>query len=200
MTSYDVIEYWNKRDNPNSKNPNERNTLKHISFVKKNIHLNDKILDYGPGIGRILPAYGENNKITGYDVSSKYKERLLETARQKKIELDLIIDKAILTEFSFNNNEFDVAVSISVLLHQPPKDIVNIMCLQANPRCASTKGCAAAAREVTRDVLPPHGKAGIYDHTLAVPPELRAGGCVCAHPMLSSRGWDPCREAFVEGG
>ena len=128
MTSYDVIEYWNKRDNPNSKNPNERNTLKHISFVKENIRLNDKILDYGPGIGRILPAYSENNKITGYDVSSKYKERLLETARQKKIELDLIIDKAILTEFSFNNDEFNVVVSISVLLHQPPKDIVNIMC------------------------------------------------------------------------
>ena len=43
-TSYDVIEYWNKRVNPNSKNPNDRNTLKHISFVKENIPLNDKLL------------------------------------------------------------------------------------------------------------------------------------------------------------
>ena len=127
MASYDVIEYWNKRDNPNSKNPNERNTLKHISFVNENIRINDKILDYGPGIGRILPAYNENNKITGYDISSKYRDRLLETARQQKIELELIIDKSILTKFSFRDNEFDVVVSISVLLHQPPRNIVNII-------------------------------------------------------------------------
>ena len=38
---YDVVDYWNNRDNPNSKNPNERNTQKHIDYVKSNIDGND---------------------------------------------------------------------------------------------------------------------------------------------------------------
>ena len=37
----------------------------------------NKILDFGPGVGRILPAYYKKNKITGYDISSNYKKRLI---------------------------------------------------------------------------------------------------------------------------
>ena len=126
--AYDVVEYWNQRDDPNSKIPNERNTKMHIDFVNKNIGINDNILDFGPGIGRILPAYNKLNKITGYDISSKYKKRLLETAKKQKINLDLIIADKVLTKFAFDDNRFTTAVSISVLLHQPPENITNIMC------------------------------------------------------------------------
>jgi len=126
--AYDVVEYWNQRDNPNSKDPNERNTQMHIDFVKSNIKKEEKIIDFGPGVGRILPAYHENSKITGYDISSKYKKRLLEAAKKQKIDLNLIVKDEILTVFSFNNNEFTTSVSISVLLHQPPEHITNIMC------------------------------------------------------------------------
>ena len=127
-TTYDVVEYWNQRDDPNSKIPNERNTKMHIDFVNSNIGTDDKILDFGPGIGRILPAYNEQNIITGYDISSKYKKRLLETAKKQKINLDLIVEDKVLTKFTFDDNQFTTAVSISVLLHQPPEHITNIMC------------------------------------------------------------------------
>ena len=126
--TYDVVEYWNLRDDPNSKNPDERNTKMHLNFVNSNIGIDDKILDFGPGVGRILPAYNENNEITGYDVSSKYKKRLFETAKKQNINLKLIIENKILTKFSFDDNQFDATVSISVLLHQPPENITNIMC------------------------------------------------------------------------
>ena len=38
---YDVVEYWNNRENPNSKNPNERNTHLHIDYVNSNIDEQD---------------------------------------------------------------------------------------------------------------------------------------------------------------
>ena len=127
-TAYDVVKYWNQRDDPNSKNPDERNTKMHINFVNSNIGIDDKILDFGPGVGRVLPAYNENNEITGYDISSKYKKRLFETAKKQNINLKLIIEDEILTKLSFDDNHFDATVSISVLLHQPPEHITNIMC------------------------------------------------------------------------
>jgi len=42
--------------------------------------------------------------------------------------LDLIIADKVLTKFAFDDNRFTTAVSISVLLHQPPENITNIMC------------------------------------------------------------------------
>ena len=116
---YDVVEYWNNRDNPNSKNPNERNTELHINYVKSNIDELDKILDFGPGVGRILPAYYRKNKVTGYDISSNYKERLLKAAKEEEINLELVIETKKITKFAFVNDSFDCCVSISVLLHQP---------------------------------------------------------------------------------
>ena len=124
---YDVVDYWNNRENPNSKNPNERNTQKHIDYVKSNIDGNDTILDFGPGVGRILPAYNRTNKITGYDISSKYRNRLLEAAEKEKINLELIVENKKITKFTFPDNCFDAAVSVSVLLHQPPEQIANVM-------------------------------------------------------------------------
>ena len=97
---YDVVEYWNNRENPNSKNPNERNTQLHIDYVNSNIDEQDKILDFGPGVGRILPAYYRKNKITGYDISSKYKERLLKAAENEKIDLELVIETKKITIFA----------------------------------------------------------------------------------------------------
>ena len=125
---YDVVEYWNNRENPNSKNPNERNTQLHIDYVNSNIDEQDKILDFGPGVGRILPAYYRKNKITGYDISSKYKERLLKAAENEKIDLELVIETKKITKFVFSDGSFDCCVSISVLLHQPPEQIANVMC------------------------------------------------------------------------
>lgn len=128
MKFYNTVEYWNKRENPNSNNPDHRKTEEHIMFVKSNINEDDKILDFGPGVGRTIAAYKKNKNISGYDISSKYKERLLNAAKNNDVSIDLIIDKTTPTKFSFKENEFDVAVSVSVLLHQRPQDIENIMC------------------------------------------------------------------------
>ena len=70
-TAYDVVKYWNQRDDPNSKNPDERNTKMHINFVNSNIGIDDKILDFGPGVGRVLPAYNETVSYTHLTLPTK---------------------------------------------------------------------------------------------------------------------------------
>ena len=124
---YDVLKYWNERENPNSNDPNQRNTKNHIEFVKANTRKEDKILDFGPGVGRILPAYNTNNEIIGYDISSNYKDRLIKAAKTLNLNFKLIVKEEKVTKFSFSEHYFDSSVSISVLLHQPPKQIENIM-------------------------------------------------------------------------
>ena len=114
---YDVIKYWNERENPNSNDPNQRNTNDHIKFVKSNIGSKDKILDFGPGIGRILPAYNSNNEIIGYDISSNYKARLIEAAKKLNLNFKLIVKKEKETKFTFNDNYFDAVVSTVSYTH-----------------------------------------------------------------------------------
>ena len=110
---YNEVSYWNKRTNPNSSNP--KTTEKHISFVNKNIKSKDKILDFGPGVGRILPAYENINKIWAFDVSSNYSKSLIAKSKKINLEIDLIINKKENIKLPYEDNQFDSVVCISVL-------------------------------------------------------------------------------------
>lgn len=122
---YNEVAYWNKRTNPNSSNP--KTTEKHISFVNKNIKSKDKILDFGPGVGRILPAYENINKIWAFDVSSEYSKKLMDKSKKINLEIDLTVNKEENIKLPYEDNQFDSVVCISVLLHQRPQNIINIM-------------------------------------------------------------------------
>ena len=120
---YDEIEYWNKRENPNAKNPD---TEKHIKYVKENLKGCKNILDFGCGVGRIFPAYEKIDTVEGYDISSNYKSIIIEKSNEFDFKLNLTINKKI-EDLPYNNNEFDASVAVSILLHQRPKNILKIM-------------------------------------------------------------------------
>ena len=128
MKVYNTVKYWNKRRDPNSKNLIQKDTEKHCAFVVNNISKESMILDFGPGVGRILPSYSKTNKIVGYDISSKYKEKLLLLAKELDLDFKFILSSEIIKNLPFEDKQFDKAVSISVFLHQLPTDIENIMC------------------------------------------------------------------------
>ena len=122
---YNEISYWNERANPNSSKP--KATEKHISFVNKNIKSEDKILDFGPGVGRILPAYENINRIWAFDISSKYTKNLIDKSKKINLEVDLTVNKEENIKLPYKDTQFDSVVCISVLLHQRPQHIINIM-------------------------------------------------------------------------
>jgi ubiquinone/menaquinone biosynthesis C-methylase UbiE len=122
---YDTLKYWNKRKSPNSKGI-ELDTPIHLSFLKKHLSGAVSVLDFGPGNGRLLEAYVGINEVEGYDISSIYKDRILEKATSLKVNFSLTIGKNV-EKLHYKTDEFDAAVATEVLLHQKPEYINLIM-------------------------------------------------------------------------
>lgn len=123
--TYDAVKYWNRRKNPNSSTIGG-DTPTHISFIKKNLKDVCSLLDFGPGVGRLLEAYAGISRIEGYDVSEIYKSELLEKAKQLNLNFSLIVEKKI-GKLPYKDKEFDAAIATEVLLHQKPKYIELVM-------------------------------------------------------------------------
>jgi ubiquinone/menaquinone biosynthesis C-methylase UbiE len=124
---YDEVQYWNARAEPNYvKYCPDFVTRAHIEYVKKNLSDCSNILDFGPGIGRIFPAYQNVKTVQGYDVSSLYKERVCAASMNFDFVFDLVVAPAI-QQLPFEDNQFDAAVSVSVFLHQRPSNILLVM-------------------------------------------------------------------------
>lgn len=112
--NYNEVGYWNRRYEPNAANVP---TDKHIKYVSENIMGCSRILDFGPGVGRIFDAYRDVNEVVGYDISDKYKSRVLNKAREYPFIFDLIIFKKMPIELPFDDDYFDAAISVNVFLH-----------------------------------------------------------------------------------
>jgi len=120
---YDVIKYWNEREDPN----NPSNPLHdHSTYVYKNLEECKSILDFGPGIGRMFPAFADCDDVIGYDISFKYVERIHYEASLYPFEFTLMIENEI-SELPFKDGQFDAVVCVSVLLHQTKDKIESIM-------------------------------------------------------------------------
>lgn len=115
------------RKNPNSNLKFLRNDEAHIDFVKKNVSVASKVLDFGPGVGRIFPAYTEAKSIMGYDITNQHKHTLVERARKLSLDFDLVSVERIEKHLPFREDQFDIAVCVSVLLHQRPINLINTM-------------------------------------------------------------------------
>lgn len=125
MKTYNIVEYWNERNDPCSKSIAELTPV-HTKYLSKHIIGCDKILDFGPGYGRLFSIY-ENKDITAIDVTEQHKENLIKEAAKQNNKLTFICNKTKVNKIEFEDKHFDVAVVSEVLLHQPPQEIISLM-------------------------------------------------------------------------
>jgi len=123
--NYDEIKYWNERRLPTSSD--DVYYEKNLEFVKGQINAGDKVLDFGPGIGRLFPAYKKCSSVSVCDISLMYKDRLLENAKREGIPFKEFKHMTEVDVIPFAFNEFDVCVCSQVLLHQKPANIVSVL-------------------------------------------------------------------------
>tara|TARA_R110000824_G_scaffold40401_1_gene121202 strand:+ start:2252 stop:2839 length:588 start_codon:yes stop_codon:yes gene_type:complete len=124
---YNEIEYWNKRKDPNAKNLWLRNDAFHISFVEQNISDVKNVLDFGPGVGRIFPAYRKTKSVIGYDITSQHNSVLKSKAYENNINFEMVNRNNVSEKLPFGDEQFDAVVCVSVLLHQRPIHITDVM-------------------------------------------------------------------------
>lgn len=126
---YDLVNYWNLRAEPNSKTTTENKELmdKHINYLKKYTKKNSKVLDIGPGVGRLSAAFDKTD-LSIYDISDKYLPKLNNELSKYDINIKNIhISKKKWRKLPFGDDEFDIVTCSLVLLHQEPKYIEDIM-------------------------------------------------------------------------
>jgi len=90
---YDKIKYWRDRNEPNSDKAG-RLTRAHSQWAQSFISSKYNLLEYGPGVGRMIELYIKNSTINFYDITSNYQNRLIERCK----ELELVINKIIIDD------------------------------------------------------------------------------------------------------
>lgn len=121
---YDTVDYWNERVNPNGKGSSPAFI---ISYISSQIVGCKRVLDFGPGVGRIFPVYkGTVQELYGYDISDQYAQRAKIAATENMLDFNLIVEKEI-KQLPFRDKMFDAAVAVQVFIHQKPQYIVNRM-------------------------------------------------------------------------
>lgn len=124
---YNKVEYWNSRHDPNGDGCRSY-TPNHIAAVKPFIGKNQNILEYGPGIGRMIELYENQSHINFYDISDIYSSRLKTVCENKNLKIqNQIIDKSGDIQTSFKDNEFDIVCAFEVLLHCPKEEIEDVI-------------------------------------------------------------------------
>jgi len=129
MKKYNIVDYWNTRKNPCTKDVERfvKLTKLNLSFVKLQVSGCKKILDFGPGYGRVFSAYIGVKEVVGLDVTRQHEEKLIEESKKQKFLFKFICKKYEVDKLEFDDKEFDAVVSSQVFLHQPPDIIENIM-------------------------------------------------------------------------
>ena len=91
---YDKIEYWGNRKDPNSELSKKTSDLQ-ILWTKNFINEDDNILEYGPGVLRLLDLYKGRKKINFYDISTQYKNSVEKKCKDNNILIEnYIIDNS----------------------------------------------------------------------------------------------------------
>ena len=127
--SYNIVNYWNDRKEPNSINTvtNTKLINKQVDFFSSYLEAGMNVLDVGPGVGRLAKSYTGVN-LTVFDISEIYKDKLLKEYKKYNINVKNIdIKKENWSRLPYKTNQFDAVTSALVLLHQPPETIKNVM-------------------------------------------------------------------------
>ncbi len=120
---YNSKEYWNKRQDPNKSN--YTNYIED-SEIPKLIEDCNSILDIGCGIGRTFKFYADK-KVTGVDFSELYRQRAIEEASKHEIDFEHLIYDIHKNDLPFEDNNFDIGITVKVLLHAPQKEMIRIL-------------------------------------------------------------------------
>jgi len=124
---YDEVEEWNNRKkHPNAKVSQEQLKKYSFKYIGEYIGNSKKILDFGPGVGRMFPLFKKSDFVQGYDISDKWINEVKNEVKKYDFKFDMIIEKEI-KELPFKDKSFDIAVVMSVFLHQQPKNIEFVM-------------------------------------------------------------------------
>ncbi|WP_146591387.1 class I SAM-dependent methyltransferase [Puniceibacterium confluentis] len=117
---YEPAEYWNTRDQPNTQ-ANPTVSQPHAEFFRKHVADGSRILEMGPGIGRLFPLYAgaQNARFSTVDLTEQHRATLDAAAAAHGLTVDQnhIINAD--DPYPFEDNAFDVTVSSFVLLHVP---------------------------------------------------------------------------------
>jgi 2-polyprenyl-3-methyl-5-hydroxy-6-metoxy-1,4-benzoquinol methylase len=125
--SYNKISFWENRNNPNNDN-GKTTTPDHIKIVKPFLPPDINLLDYGPGVGRMIDLYKNQTHINFYDISPTYKSRLIQKCKNNNLKIDkYIIDKSGKIKTPFEDKEFDIVCAFEVLLHSPENEIEELI-------------------------------------------------------------------------
>ena len=124
--TFNEYKYWNTRLHPTSQDDEYTDT--HLKYISKHILGAERLLDFGPGIGRTLSAYKGIGYVEGYDVSTRYKKYALKRASELGLPFIYTINTSgDLTYIPYEDKWFDVVVACTVLLHQKPENIIFVM-------------------------------------------------------------------------
>jgi ubiquinone/menaquinone biosynthesis C-methylase UbiE len=124
---YNKIKYWNSRRDPNAQTgKNIANSQ--VKWIKKFLNESDNILDYGPGVLRLVDAYKGFKKINLYDISHLYKNIVEEKCKNNGILIEnYVIDDSGKIMTPFVDNQFDVVICSEVFLHSPEDEIEDLI-------------------------------------------------------------------------
>ena len=86
MKNYNVVDYWNERGNPCS-NTIDKLTALHLEYLERHTIGCENILDFGPGYGRMFPAYKYAKNVVGVDVTEQHKHKLYLAAKNGRFDL-----------------------------------------------------------------------------------------------------------------
>jgi len=117
---YEPVEYWNTRTQPNTvANPGLNPA--HIDFFNKHIPAGSRILEMGPGIGRLFPLYAaaRDATFTTIDVADQHRATLNAAAAAQGLTVRQHHIRNADDPYPFDDRTFDVTVSSFVLLHVP---------------------------------------------------------------------------------
>lgn len=118
--SYDILEYWRSRENPNSRNGLDEERIKFdANFIRLNTSGSAEVLELGPGTGRTFGAYGAGRKICTLDVTDNYSRALHEEAAKHGSVLNENFITDIRAPFPFEDDQFEYGVAFQVFIHQP---------------------------------------------------------------------------------
>jgi len=124
--TYDEYKYWSTRLYPTSRDAEYIDA--NLEYISKCVLGAERLLDFGPGIGRTFSAYQGVGYVEGYDISTIYKERAIERASKLGLTFVLTINTSgDPTYIPYDDKWFDVVIASDTLLHQKPENIVFIM-------------------------------------------------------------------------
>lgn len=126
--AYDERSYWGKREDPNAKEGwEEQHLAMTVNYLREHTEGAKSVLEIGPGVGRTLDAHSSDRKITGFDISNMYRERVCARAAELGLDFTLDIAEEGVDAFPYTDQQFDVGVSSQVFLHQKPENIKHMM-------------------------------------------------------------------------